>query len=66
MHHARHRSAAYDLTLVAMTVLFALRKVARRLGVRARGERGDAADGGEGGGAGGGRQPRSLPVRWCG
>jgi lipopolysaccharide/colanic/teichoic acid biosynthesis glycosyltransferase len=66
MHHARHRSAAYDLTLVAMTVLFALRKVARRLGVRARGERGDAADGGEGGGAGGGRPLRSLPVRWGG
>lgn len=31
MHHARHRSAAYDLVMVGMTVLFALRKVARRL-----------------------------------
>lgn len=34
MHHARHRSAAYDLMLVGMTVLFALRKIVRRLAAR--------------------------------
>ncbi|MCC7140088.1 MAG: sugar transferase [Planctomycetes bacterium] len=34
MHHARHRSATYDLAMVAMTVVFALRKVARAVGRR--------------------------------
>jgi lipopolysaccharide/colanic/teichoic acid biosynthesis glycosyltransferase len=38
MHHARHRSAAYDLVMIAMTVGFALKKVARRLRRRPAGE----------------------------
>lgn len=31
MHHARHRSAAYDLVMIAMTALFAVKKAVRKL-----------------------------------